>query len=1337
MKNIKSALSLALLAAAPAIYAQNIDTKAPAEPGFMVTLNVTDKGSAADTVWIRDYKNTKDSVILNGNQVKYGSYLRLGLKAKPGQTIDSLMVGKKKAVWTGSADAGKTIKGDLTFTPGNPNLYSLPLGQIKSETNVTVAWKEKASWNLTFENTTQTVNTGSGATAVIVKDNGTVNSGIITGYYKTSTCAEGDKLKNGVTDIKAAGTYYVKLQAAETADKKGLDMVIPLVVNNKLALTIAEDKKPKCEDNALREGQPLSVANITDGVCKYGDRVIKGSWAWENPNLVLLKGQNSYNAIFTPDSSAIYNTKTESISISALYVATVTVEQSAGGTVVIEDATPDNKYVGTIRAYANVTATATPAKGYKFVEWVSANVNLSSTALSNDTNNEAAKTEEFTVVADGAVIKAKFEKATRKVHFTASSDGGTVKVLNGDKAITSDTDIPYGTNLTIVAEPATGMQVKSVSYTYAKGSSIESTAANNFVVGGEENGTYTVAVEFEKIPNQKVMVNVTAPVNGSITMLGKDNKAVNPNSSVDKGSALTIVAVPNRGYKLAWLRAGDTEVTGDYITVNTAITIAASFVKEEYKVQNLASEQVEFSNVTFGKSEFDTLIKNVTASIKDEYKGTHKLVSLLLNNQAIANGNNDLLVEGDMNFSALVKKLEPITVQNEKNTEVVYNGNVQVYTVKTAANLAGFNVTFKDKDGNEVVAPSTVGTYKVAITREADDLYAAYKNETDYTLVIKPGMPGVLDIPFTDQLSKEGVAAMTTVAGEWLDQAGFQSQYPSREPATKAGGSSVIYFVPSDDNMGYVKTTSVPATEENNVKAVTITYAEKAGDHGTVSVENDFVSVAKTYTGLTLTLNAKADAGYTIDWGKITVTGGRTLSNKQFTVADHVTVNVADGAFKKLEAPKTQAVSKDDLYYTGSSLACSPSDLGLASDVAWKIQYVKQNTSGGDAYTTSDPVDAGTYKIKVSCENGATYSALGETEIGQLIIKPQELTAANIQVPNASPVAKNAMLSTSILDTNGKVTDAQGNPVPGQFTWESDAKVTSAANQTVLFTPSDANNYSTSGLQLSTYVSLKGVASYLMTVKAENGDASNLVFTDATGKVINPATDKVPAGMKLFITATSGTIGGVSVSGANASSGSEASSGEAPKWYCIAGSEAFTVTVTFKSGSEGGGDTPSEGVAVTGITLNKTTLTLAPNKSEKLVATVAPTGATKKDVKWTSTDPTIASVDADGTVKALKTGKATIIATTVDGGFTAMCEVTVDAATGIEKILSESRVYGQKGQIVIEPAAPVEATIVNMAGVMIYKSLVNGTEQVSVYSGIYIVRLSASGKATTTKIIVR
>ena len=142
-------------------------------------------------------------------------------------------------------------------------------------------------------------------------------------------------------------------------------------------------------------------------------------------------------------------------------------------------------------------------------------------------------------------------------------------------------------------------------------------------------------------------------------------------------------------------------------------------------------------------------------------------------------------------------------------------------------------------------------------------------------------------------------------------------------------------------------------------------------------------------------------------------------------------------------------------------------------------------------------------------------------------------------------------------------------------------------------------------------------------------------------------------------------------------------------------------------------------------------------KSDKLVATVTPTGATKKDVKWTSTNPEIATVDADGTVKAVKYGQATIIATTVDGGFTAMCQVNVDFATAIEKILSESLVYSRNGQIIIEPAAPVEISIINLGGQVIYNNSISSTIQVPANNGVYIVRMAAAGKATTTKVIVR
>jgi len=90
-------------------------------------------------------------------------------------------------------------------------------------------------------------------------------------------------------------------------------------------------------------------------------------------------------------------------------------------------------------------------------------------------------------------------------------------------------------------------------------------------------------------------------------------------------------------------------------------------------------------------------------------------------------------------------------------------------------------------------------------------------------------------------------------------------------------------------------------------------------------------------------------------------------------------------------------------------------------------------------------------------------------------------------------------------------------------------------------------------------------------------------------------------------------------------------------------------------------------VSVTGVTLNKTTLSLEEGKSETLIATVEPTGATNKDVTWSSSKPDVATVDGSGKVTAVSAGTATITVTTADGGKTASCTVTVTAASGTGK----------------------------------------------------------------------
>lgn len=84
--------------------------------------------------------------------------------------------------------------------------------------------------------------------------------------------------------------------------------------------------------------------------------------------------------------------------------------------------------------------------------------------------------------------------------------------------------------------------------------------------------------------------------------------------------------------------------------------------------------------------------------------------------------------------------------------------------------------------------------------------------------------------------------------------------------------------------------------------------------------------------------------------------------------------------------------------------------------------------------------------------------------------------------------------------------------------------------------------------------------------------------------------------------------------------------------------------------------------AVTGVTLNKTELTLGVGASETLVAAIAPENAANKAVKWTTSDDKIATVDDNGKVTGVKEGEATITVATEDGGKTATCKVTVTAA---------------------------------------------------------------------------
>ena len=101
----------------------------------------------------------------------------------------------------------------------------------------------------------------------------------------------------------------------------------------------------------------------------------------------------------------------------------------------------------------------------------------------------------------------------------------------------------------------------------------------------------------------------------------------------------------------------------------------------------------------------------------------------------------------------------------------------------------------------------------------------------------------------------------------------------------------------------------------------------------------------------------------------------------------------------------------------------------------------------------------------------------------------------------------------------------------------------------------------------------------------------------------------------------------------------------------------------------------------TSVSLNKTTATLtSKGATVSLTATVAPSNAGCKDVTWKSSNTSVATVDSNGKVTAVGNGTATITVTTVSGGKTATCKVTVSIATTGVTLNKTSATLTSKGQ---------------------------------------------------------
>ena len=211
-------------------------------------------------------------------------------------------------------------------------------------------------------------------------------------------------------------------------------------------------------------------------------------------------------------------------------------------------------------------------------------------------------------------------------------------------------------------------------------------------------------------------------------------------------------------------------------------------------------------------------------------------------------------------------------------------------------------------------------------------------------------------------------------------------------------------------------------------------------------------------------------------------------------------------------------------------------------------------------------------------------------------------------------------------------------------------------------------------------VTAKKAGTAVITATSSNGKTASCTVTvkqkeiAITGISLNKSTTSITEGESETLTATitpSNTTGDKTVKWSSSNEAVAAVDSNGKVTAKKAGTAVITAT---SSNGKTAGCTVTvkqKEIAITGISLNKSTTSITEGESETLTATITPSNTTgDKTVKWSSSNEAVAAVDSNGKVTAKKAGTAVITATSSNRK-TASCTVTVkqkDTYTGLRDV---------------------------------------------------------------------
>ena len=344
------------------------------------------------------------------------------------------------------------------------------------------------------------------------------------------------------------------------------------------------------------------------------------------------------------------------------------------------------------------------------------------------------------VISEATEIKATFVKKTFVVTLEKAGEGdlSTTGIDNLKK-------VPYGTELTIIATPAEGYELKSIVV-----DGVNITATKKVVI----KDNVTVKATFTK---KTFTVTLTKEGEGTITATGASNL-----NSVAYGTELTIVATPAAGYELQSLVADGVDITATKkIVVTDNLTVKATFTKKTFAVK--LTKEGEGTITATGATSLNAVAYGTELTIVATPAEGYELTALTANGTDIL-ASQKVTVQGATEVKAtFTKKTFAVTLTKEGEGTITATGaddlNAVPYGTELTINATpaeGYKLTALTANGTDILA-----TKKVVI-KGATEVKATFVDHTGVETTVTQ-QTQLYPNPATDYVIVEGVAPASEV----------------------------------------------------------------------------------------------------------------------------------------------------------------------------------------------------------------------------------------------------------------------------------------------------------------------------------------------------------------------------------------------------------------------------------------------------------------------------------------------------------------------------------------------------------------------------------------------